>query len=121
MEGVDENGLPEFLNPALLSNIAVFLKDTVRRGSNMKGAVEHPHSFTGRDVVVSSSRCLCRSKLLGLTFEYYSVGDSIGSPEDRAIICDRYSTNLTTITLVPRSRLRYSSFTRYFRTGLRFL
>lgn len=47
------NGLPEFLNPALLSNIAVFVKDRVPRGPRQKGAIEHPQSFTGDELVVS--------------------------------------------------------------------
>lgn len=47
------NGLPEFLNPALLSNIAVFVKQYVKSGMNRKGAVEYSESFTGQDLVVS--------------------------------------------------------------------
>ncbi|GAA5856247.1 hypothetical protein JCM5353_002672, partial [Sporobolomyces roseus] len=39
-----------FLNPALLSNLAVWLKDHVPRGNRMKGSVEH-YGFTGQEIV----------------------------------------------------------------------
>lgn len=74
---------PEFLNPALLSNVAVFMKDTVRRRTNMKGPVEHGSSFTGNDVVVSSLGA-CRflsSSLTGLT-EFATVYHLVRSTND---------------------------------------
>lgn len=46
------NRLPEFMNAALLSNIAVFVKHYVKSGTNKKGAVEYSDSFTGQDLVV---------------------------------------------------------------------
>ena len=39
-----------FLNPALLSNLAVWLKDHVPRGPRLKGSVEH-YGFTGQEIV----------------------------------------------------------------------
>lgn len=44
-----------YLNPAFLSNLAVFVKDQVPRGMRRKGAVEYEGCFTGEEVVVSSS------------------------------------------------------------------
>lgn len=55
VDSYDPSGMPEYLNPAFLSNVAVFVKDQVPRGLRVKGAVEHPQSFTGEEVVV---RCL---------------------------------------------------------------
>lgn len=56
----DDDELDEaaFINFALLSHIAVQLKDRVPRGSHMKGGVSHERAFTGRDVVVCSSLSL---------------------------------------------------------------
>ncbi|KAH8924026.1 Dbl-like domain-containing protein [Atractiella rhizophila] len=47
----DEFGADDFFNPALLSNIALHVKDKVPKGFQIKGAVEYPRSFTGKDVV----------------------------------------------------------------------
>jgi hypothetical protein len=44
----------EFLNPCLLSNLAIYVKDQVPKGVKIKGAIEYPRSFTGKDVVVRS-------------------------------------------------------------------
>ncbi|ORY90211.1 CNH domain-domain-containing protein [Leucosporidium creatinivorum] len=51
-------GGEQFLNPAFLSNLAVFVKDQVPRGMRRKGAVEHPGSFTGEEVVTTLHRAL---------------------------------------------------------------
>ncbi len=45
------DGLSPFLNAAFLSNIAVFVRDNVPRGTRQKGALEHPQAFTGADLV----------------------------------------------------------------------
>ncbi len=43
-----------FFNPALLSHVSVQLRDRVERGRHVKGGIPWPHSFTGRDLVVSA-------------------------------------------------------------------
>ncbi|KAF4610695.1 hypothetical protein D9613_007108 [Agrocybe pediades] len=40
-----------FINPALLSHLAVQLRDKVPRGVHVKGSIPYPHAFTGRDIV----------------------------------------------------------------------
>ena len=45
------DGLSPFLNAAFLSNIAVFVRDNVPRGTRQKGALEHPQAFTGADLI----------------------------------------------------------------------
>lgn len=42
----------QFINPSLLSNLAVQLHDNVPRGTHVKGSVPYPRAFTGKDVVV---------------------------------------------------------------------
>lgn len=44
-----------FVNFALLSNIAVRLRDKVPRGTHTKGNVPYSRAFTGKDIVV----CFC--------------------------------------------------------------
>jgi hypothetical protein len=59
----NERGIEgEFVEPALLSHLAVWVKDRVPRGGRFKGVVEYPGSFTGEEIVVSppieeSERC----------------------------------------------------------------
>ncbi|KAL8293744.1 hypothetical protein RQP46_000445 [Phenoliferia psychrophenolica] len=43
----------DYLNVALLSNIAVWFKDNVPQGNRTKGALEHPNCFTGEEVVTT--------------------------------------------------------------------
>lgn len=45
----DEN---RFVNLALLSHIAVRLRDKVPRGTHVKGGIPYPRAFTGKDIVV---------------------------------------------------------------------
>jgi len=42
-----------FINPALLSHLAVQLRDKVPRGVHVKGSIPYPRAFTGKDIVVS--------------------------------------------------------------------
>ena len=42
-----------FVNLALLSHIAVRLRDKVPRGTHVKGGIPYPRAFTGKDIVVS--------------------------------------------------------------------
>lgn len=42
-----------FINLALLSHIAVRLRDKVPRATHVKGSIPYPHAFTGKDIVVS--------------------------------------------------------------------
>lgn len=54
-ESINEDDDNWFFNLALLSHMAVRLRDQVPRGAHVKNGVSYPRSFTGRDVVVSSS------------------------------------------------------------------
>jgi hypothetical protein len=41
-----------FINPSLLSHLAVQLRDLVPRGTHVKGSIQYPRAFTGKDIVV---------------------------------------------------------------------
>jgi hypothetical protein len=56
--GVDAEPIPPNINPALLSHIAVFVKDNVPRDEHTRGAVPFPSSFTGSDVVSTILRVI---------------------------------------------------------------
>lgn len=43
-----------FINLALLSHIAVRLRDKVPRATHVKGSIPYPRAFTGKDIVVRS-------------------------------------------------------------------
>ena len=43
-----------FVNLALLSHLAVRLRDKVPRGTHVKGGIPYSHAFTGKDIVVSN-------------------------------------------------------------------
>ncbi|KAF8329377.1 Dbl-like domain-containing protein [Cantharellus anzutake] len=47
----DEIDEHEFLNTALLSHIAVKLRDKVPRGNHVKGSIPYRNAFTGKDIV----------------------------------------------------------------------
>ena len=49
----DEEEEDRFVNLALLSHIAVRLRDKVPRGTHVKGGIPYSRAFTGRDIVVS--------------------------------------------------------------------
>ena len=51
-EDPSEDGDDRFFNPALLSHIAVRLRDKVPRGTHVKGSIPYERAFTGRDIVV---------------------------------------------------------------------
>lgn len=53
-EDPSEDGDDRFFNPALLSHIAVRLRDKVPRGTHVKGSIPYPRAFTGKDIVVCS-------------------------------------------------------------------
>jgi hypothetical protein len=44
-----------FINPSLLSHLAVWLRDKVPRGTHVKGSISYPRAFTGKDIVVCRS------------------------------------------------------------------
>ena len=44
-----------FVNFALLSHLAVRLRDRVPRGTHVKGSIPYPRAFTGKDIVVSEN------------------------------------------------------------------
>ncbi|KZT00585.1 Dbl domain-containing protein [Laetiporus sulphureus 93-53] len=50
-EDPSEEGDDRFFNPALLSHIAVRLRDKVVRGTHVKGSIPYPRAFTGKDIV----------------------------------------------------------------------
>ncbi|EJD07469.1 Dbl domain-containing protein [Fomitiporia mediterranea MF3/22] len=50
-EDFDEEEEDRFVNLALLSHIAVRLRDKVPRGTHVKGGIPYPRAFTGRDIV----------------------------------------------------------------------
>lgn len=46
------------INQALLSHMAIFLKDRVPRAEHVRGAIPYPMAFTGRDIVSTLERAL---------------------------------------------------------------
>lgn len=48
---------------SLLSNLALLLRDVIPRGTQVKGSVNYPHSFTGRDVVSTIESIIPNNKL----------------------------------------------------------
>ncbi|KAF9466185.1 CNH domain-containing protein [Collybia nuda] len=46
-----EDSETQFVNFALLSHLAVRLRDTVPRGTHVKGSIPYPRAFTGKDIV----------------------------------------------------------------------
>jgi hypothetical protein len=48
----EEESLDSFVNFSLLSNIAVWLRDQVVRGTHVKGSIPYSRAFTGKDIVV---------------------------------------------------------------------
>lgn len=74
-DDIEEDFFPEydndeldgrFINFALLSNLAVHLRDKVPRSVHVKGGIGYPHAFTGKDIVV----CHSCTFFVG-TFEYH--------------------------------------------------
>ncbi|KAI0079115.1 hypothetical protein K474DRAFT_1659617 [Panus rudis PR-1116 ss-1] len=59
-----EEGDDRFFNPALLSHIAVRLKDKVPRGTHVKGGIPYPRAFTGRDIVSTIQSIIQRELLI---------------------------------------------------------
>ncbi|KIM44432.1 hypothetical protein M413DRAFT_442414 [Hebeloma cylindrosporum] len=49
-DGYDDDDR-RFINPSLLSHLAVQLRDTVPRGTHVKGSIPYPRAFTGKDIV----------------------------------------------------------------------
>ena len=45
-----------FVNFALLSHLAVRLRDRIPRGTHVKGSIPYPRAFTGKDIVVSAMK-----------------------------------------------------------------
>ncbi|EIW59849.1 Dbl domain-containing protein [Trametes versicolor FP-101664 SS1] len=63
-EDPSEDGDDRFFNPALLSHIAVRLRDKVPRGTHVKGSIPYPRAFTGKDVVSTIQSQIQRELLL---------------------------------------------------------
>jgi hypothetical protein len=58
----EEESLDSFVNFSLLSNIAVWLRDQVPRGTHVKGSIPYARAFTGKDIVVGGlSSLVCTS------------------------------------------------------------
>lgn len=68
-----DDGLDSFVNFALLSNIAVWLRDKVPRGTHVKGSIPYPRAFTGKDIVV-------RPTLLQYSPSCINILNSLNSP-----------------------------------------
>ena len=51
----EEEDDSRFMNLALLSHIAVRLRDKVPRATHVKGSIPYPRAFTGKDIVVRLS------------------------------------------------------------------
>lgn len=61
----EEESLDSFVNFSLLSNIAVWLRDQVPRGTHVKGSIPYARAFTGKDIVVGGlSSLVCTSLTL---------------------------------------------------------
>lgn len=63
-----DDGLDSFVNFALLSNIAVWLRDKVPRGTHVKGSIPYPRAFTGKDIVVRPTPAIFTFMPKNLTF-----------------------------------------------------
>jgi hypothetical protein len=61
----DEESLDSYVNFSLLSNIAVWMRDQVPRGTHVKGSIPYPRAFTGKDIVV----CIYFFVLVCTTFD----------------------------------------------------
>jgi hypothetical protein len=53
-EDEDEDDETRFINFAMLSHMAVQLRDRVPRGTHVKGSIPYSRAFTGKDIVVST-------------------------------------------------------------------
>ncbi|CCO29888.1 Rho1 guanine nucleotide exchange factor 1 [Rhizoctonia solani AG-1 IB] len=56
-----------FVNLALLSHLAVKLRDKVPRGTHVKGSIPYTHAFTGKDIVSTIQSTIQRQ--LAITFD----------------------------------------------------
>ncbi|KAL6309388.1 Dbl-like domain-containing protein [Sparassis latifolia] len=63
-EDPSEEGDERFFNPALLSHIAVRLRDKVPRGTHVKGSIPYPRAFTGKDIVSTIQSQIQRELLI---------------------------------------------------------
>ncbi|OBZ74125.1 Rho1 guanine nucleotide exchange factor 1 [Grifola frondosa] len=63
-EDPSEEGDDRFFNPALLSHIAVRLRDKVPRGTHVKGSIPYPRAFTGKDIVSTIQSQIQRELLI---------------------------------------------------------
>ncbi|EIN06223.1 Dbl domain-containing protein [Punctularia strigosozonata HHB-11173 SS5] len=60
----DEDDETRFVNFALLSHLAVRLRDKVPRGTHVKGSIPYPRAFTGRDIVSTIQAQIQRELLI---------------------------------------------------------
>ncbi|KAH7105901.1 Dbl-like domain-containing protein [Auriculariales sp. MPI-PUGE-AT-0066] len=75
-EEEDEDDVDRFVNLALLSHIAVKVRDQVPRGTHVKGGIPYQRAFTGRDIVNTIQRLVQRDLMMNL---------GITSSQDRQI------------------------------------
>ncbi|KAG8961323.1 hypothetical protein FRC03_005538 [Tulasnella sp. 419] len=62
----EEEDDSRFINLALLSHIAVRLRDKVPRGTHVKGSIPYPRAFTGKDIVSTIQSIIQRELLITL-------------------------------------------------------
>ncbi|EJD48095.1 Dbl-like domain-containing protein [Auricularia subglabra TFB-10046 SS5] len=62
----EEDDADRFVNLALLSHIAVKVRDQVPRGTHVKGGIPYQRAFTGRDIVNTIQRLVQRDLMLNL-------------------------------------------------------
>ncbi|KDQ19102.1 hypothetical protein BOTBODRAFT_103593 [Botryobasidium botryosum FD-172 SS1] len=55
-----------FVNLALLSHVAVKLKDKIKRETHVKGSIPYPRAFTGKDIVSTIQQIIQRELLINL-------------------------------------------------------
>lgn len=78
-EDIDEDP-DRFVILALLSHLAVRLRDKVPRGTHVKGSIPYDHAFTGKDIVVRSNSETARNLAESILIVYYPISNSEGTP-----------------------------------------
>lgn len=54
-EDDEEEDDESYTNYALLSHLAVLLRDKVSKSKHIKGSIPYPNAFTGKDIVVCTT------------------------------------------------------------------
>ncbi|PWN22901.1 hypothetical protein BCV69DRAFT_280509 [Microstroma glucosiphilum] len=77
----DRRSMLRKVNYAILSHLAVLLKDTVPRAHQVKGSISYPSSFTGKDIISTLQSAIPRQLLLAAAGIDESIEDE---PESQA-------------------------------------